>query len=157
MSKLYRNFLLCGIVLLLIANVSFVSAQTWSKDQQMVWKNVQDYWALYGAGDLDGFLSYMHEDYLGWSLGNPLPNNKAEAKKWMEPYWTKRTVTVYDIKPVGILIMGDMAVVHYYYGMMVKGEDGKEKNNSGRWTDVLMKKGDKWLLIADHGGQDDDD
>lgn len=28
----------------------------------------------------------------------------------------------------------------------------KEKGVGGRWTDVLKKQGDKWVLIADHGG-----
>jgi ketosteroid isomerase-like protein len=157
MNKLYRIFVITGLMILLLANLSFVNGQSWSKEQQGVWKNVQAYWAMYGAGDLEGFLGYMHDDYLGWGMANPLPNSKADAEKWMKPYWSKRTVTVYDIKPVGILVMGDMAVAHYYYSMMIKGEDGKEKNNSGRWTDVLMKQGDKWLLIADHGGQDDEE
>ncbi len=27
----------------------------------------------------------------------------------------------------------------------------------GRWTDLLKKQGDKWVMIGDHGGPDDDD
>jgi hypothetical protein len=23
----------------------------------------------------------------------------------------------------------------------------------GRWTDILMKQGDKWVMIGDHGGR----
>jgi len=157
MIKLYRNLLLCGMVLLLLANVSFLNAQTWSKDQQMVWNNVQAYWKFYGDGNLDGFLSYMHDGYLGWNVGTPLPSTKADASKWMKHYWEKRKVTIYDINPVGIAIFGDVAVVHYYYTMMVADEEGKEKNVSGNWTDVLMKQGDKWMLIGDHGGNEDDD
>jgi hypothetical protein len=31
--------------------------------------------------------------------------------------------------------------------------DQPEETSSGRWTDVLMKQGDKWVLIADRGGR----
>jgi ketosteroid isomerase-like protein len=99
----------------------------------------------------------MHEGYLGWNSGSPLPSSKAESSKWMKHFWNKRKVTIYEIKPVGIGVFGDVAVVHYYYTMMVANEEGKEKDMNGNWTDVLMKQGDKWVLIGDHGGNSDDD
>jgi len=34
---------------------------------------------------------------------------------------------------------------------------GKEKSSQGRWTDILKKEGDKWLLIGDHGGPTEDE
>jgi hypothetical protein len=27
----------------------------------------------------------------------------------------------------------------------------------GRWTDILMKKNGKWMLVGDHGGEVDND
>ncbi len=49
--------------------------------------------------------------------------------------------------------MGNVAIVHYYYSTLIKNVEGKERNRSGRWTDILMKQGDKWVLIGDSGGR----
>jgi ketosteroid isomerase-like protein len=64
-----------------------------------------------------------------------------------------KKVLVQDIKPVGIKIHGDVAFVHYYWSRIEKGADGKEATVSGRWTDILTKQGEKWVLIGDHGGR----
>lgn len=52
---------------------------------------------------------------------------------------------------------GNIAFVHYYYDQVVKDAEGKEKSESGRWTDILMKQGDKWVMIGDHGGPSPND
>ncbi len=44
----------------------------------------------------------------------------------------------------------------YYLDVSKSGEAG-EKMTQGRWTDLLKKQGDKWVMIGDHGGPDDDD
>lgn len=44
-----------------------------------------------------------------------------------------------------------LAYVHYYYSYLYKDAEGKEKSSFGRWTDILMKQGDKWVMIGDHG------
>jgi ketosteroid isomerase-like protein len=145
-------------VLVLLAALSLPAmthlfAQEWSPAQKEVWKNVEAYWALYAQGNLDGFLSYMDADYLGWSNNSPLPSDKSTSSKFLA-YDIKTTKTlVYDVKPVGIKIHGDFAFVDYIYTQIVKGADGKEEGSSGRWTDILMKEGDKWVMIGDHGGR----
>ena len=60
---------------------------------------------------------------------------------------------MYDIQPAAIKIHGNVAFVHYHYVQVVKDAAGKDKETSGRWTDILMKQGDKWLLIGDNGGR----
>lgn len=128
-------------------------AQEWNAAQKEVWKNVDAYWALYAQGNLEGFMSYVHADYLGWSNNGALPGDKSSNRKWVEHDMKTTKTLVYDVKPVGIQIHGNVAIVHYYYSQIVKDADGKEKGSSGRWTDILMKQGDKWVMIGDHGGQ----
>jgi len=62
---------------------------------------------------------------------------------------SRRQVPHYEIKPLTIKIYNDIAFVHYYYSMVKEGSDGKKKSESGRWTDILMKQGNKWVLIGD--------
>ena len=128
-------------------------AQEWSPAQKEVWKNVEAYWALDAAGNTDAFMAYFHPDYMGWSITNAMPSSKASATKFIA-YWHKSSKTlVYDIQPTAIKIHGNVAFVHYHYVQVAKDATGKDKETSGRWTDILMKQGDKWLLIGDNGGR----
>lgn len=128
-------------------------AQEWSAAQKEVWKNVEAYWALDAAGNTEAFMAYFHPDYMGWQLGNAVPGNKATATKFIG-YWHKASKTqVYDIQPAAIKIHGNVAFVHYHYTQIQRDTSGKDKETAGRWTDILMKQGDKWVLIGDQGGK----
>ncbi len=140
-------------ILLVAACMTNAHAQEWSAAQKEVWKNVEAYWALDAAGNLDGFMSYFHDNYIGWEINQPMPGNKAKVRKFVGHEYTTEKAVLSDITPVSINIFGNVAIVNYYYVRIAKDNDGKEKSRSGRWADVLMKQGDKWVLIADHGGQ----
>jgi hypothetical protein len=43
--------------------------------------------------------------------------------------------------------------VHYSYTEVEVDMEGKEKLNAGRWTDILMKDGNKWVMVGDSGGE----
>lgn len=128
-------------------------AQEWSPAQKEVWKNVETYWDLQMKGDLEGFMSYFHDDYRGWNYGAALPSGKATVRKFVKHAMETSKILVQDIKPVAIQIYGNIAFVDYYWDRVVKDAEGKEKSHSGRWTDILIKQGDRWVMIGDHGGQ----
>ena len=130
-----------------------LQAQEWSAAQKEVWKNVEAYWALDAAGNLDGFMSYFHDSYIGREINQPMPGNKATVRKFIDhDYKTEKTI-LYNITPVTINVIGNVAIANYYYTRIIKDAEGKEKGRSGRWADILMKQGDKWVLIGDHGGR----
>ncbi|MCX6235166.1 MAG: nuclear transport factor 2 family protein [Bacteroidetes bacterium] len=141
------------MTLILIAGLGSYSlkAQEWSPVQKEVWKNVNDYWALMAKGDINGFLGYMHNDYLGWDNEDPLPATKEDSQKWLQFSFQFTKILNYSIKPLGIKVYGDVAFVHYYY-YIVRESDGKKNWEQGRWTDILLKQVDKWVMIGDHGG-----
>ena len=131
------------------------SAQEWSAAQKEVWKNVEAYWAADAAGNTEEFLTYFHADYSGWSLQNPLPGGKERARKFLvHGHKTEKTL-LHDIQPVAIKIHGNVAIAQYYWKQIYQavGNDQPMKEASGRWTDILMKQGDRWVLIADDGGK----
>jgi ketosteroid isomerase-like protein len=132
--------------------IASLNAQEWSVSQKEVWKNVNDYWALMAKGDLNGFFEYFHQDYVGWDNGDVLPSSKEESKKMFTFFYSGVKVPFYEIKPLAIKIYGDFAFVHYLYVMYMETPDGKKKSEKGRWTDILMKQGNKWVMIGDHGG-----
>jgi ketosteroid isomerase-like protein len=142
---------------LIVLCITFFSSvqlfgQEWSEQQKEVWNNVETYMDLSAKGDLEGFLDYVHDDYSGWSNQDALPGNKASTRKFLSHIFKARKILVQDLQPVAIKIHNNVAIVQYYYTRILKDTDGKEKNVSGRWTDILMKQGDKWVLIGDSGG-----
>ncbi len=142
------------VSLLIITTFCNVFAQQWSSEQKEVWAGVQKYWEVPSKGDADGFLSYFDESYKGWNNQSKVPQNKANTSKWIREDLKNNSTVLYTLTPLTIWVKGDFAFVHYYYGQLNKNiKTGKKTPSSGRWTDILMKKNGKWLLIGDHGGK----
>lgn len=136
-----------------IITTASVSAQEWSDAQKDVWSGVEKYWEAGMSADPTNFLSYFDDSYYGWSYQSETPGTKSTLTKVMT-YWTKKGQTkLYTITPSRIWVDGNFAYVHYYYYMVNEGADGKPMQERGRWTDILMKKSGKWVLIGDHGGE----
>lgn len=154
LMSILTTFLLLGC---LVLSAAPLTAGDWSKDQEEVWKTVETYTSLAAAGDVEGFLSYFHKDYAGWSYDAQIPYGVESVRKWAGYFLPKREMLVYEITPVAIKVHGNFAFVHYYYTQAYKDSEGKMKYETGRWTDILMKDGGKWVMIGDHGGETSDD
>ena len=117
-----------------------------------VWQNVQNYWDSWSQRDLDGFLNYHHDAYSGWNYDEPMHKNKRSTKEYLDYIFKTREVIAFDINPIDIKIHSNTAVVHYYYSILEKNQNGEENKRNGRKTDILIKQTNKWIIIADHGG-----
>ena len=117
-----------------------------------VWKNVETYWGLWAQRNLDKFLEYHHKAYSGWNYEDPMHKSKKSTREWMDHAFKTREVITFDISAIDIKIHNNTAVVHYYYSILEKDIGGNEKKSNGRKTDILIKQDDKWVIIADHGG-----
>ena len=149
MKKKIISLSVIGLAMFLYTGVF---AQQWSDGQKEVWKNVQTYWDLAAKGDVEGFLGYFHSDFSGWVNSAHLPHDREARVKFIKFYLPKTKTLLYDIQPLAIKIHGNVAIVHYSYTDVSKYGEEKEKSEQGRWTDILMKQGDKWVMIGDHGG-----
>lgn len=69
----------------------------------------------------------------------------ARGMETSEPVWNYQ-------KPLAINVYGNVAVVHYLWFSTARDASGEENTSFGRFTDVFMKQGNKWVLIADAGG-----
>jgi len=149
MKNLLSTITILFVVMLLSGNIF---AQQWSAEQKEVWAGVEKYWEVNQSNPLD-FLQYFDESYLGWGYENGAPTTKSDAAKSFG-YWLKKGKEQYHIlTPARIWVNGDFAYVHYYYTVVSESNDGKPNTERGRWTDILMKKNGKWMLVGDHGGE----
>lgn len=148
-----RNLFSGTLLVLFIFISNFSLAQQWTDEQKDVWKGVDAYWSASVSDKPMEFLNYFDDSYYGWSYENGAPSTKADAQKSLS-YWTTKGKTVYYvITPARIWVNGNFAYAHYYYTQVMEGSDGKPITEKGRWTDILMKKDGKWLMVGDHGGE----
>lgn len=142
------------LVVLFLLFVGRGVAQQWTETQKEIWGNVEKYWALDDVKDLDGFLKYVDDSYKGWSYDAEKPMNKTEVTKAIKEDYEKSKDKTYKstLTPLEIWVNGDIAFVHYNFSRNITLKDGKTEKSSGRWTDILEKRGNKWVLIGDHGG-----
>ena len=153
MTEITKTLISLFLPFFMLLSANALRAGEWSDAQKEVWKNAQTYWALYAISDAEGFLSYVHPDYVGWSNSSVLPGSKERMAKFVTLSLQSNKTLVYDIQPLTVKVLGDVAFVNYYYTQIMKNAEGKQKVESGRWTDILKKQDDKWLLIGDHGGE----
>lgn len=154
MKRIYFYSTMLFLAIVLLTSTSY--GQTWNDKQKEVWSNVENYWSLQAKGDADGFLSYFSQDYMGWDYGSPVPQGKTSTAKYITLNMKNSKVLFYDITPVAILVYNDIAIVDYYYSMQTENSESKKQWKTGRWTDILKKQDNKWVLIADHGGENKD-
>ena len=140
-------------IFLFFCVTSFTMAQKWTAEQEEVWKGVDAYWAVSMSDNPMDFLNYFDDSYYGWSYDNGAPTGKDAANKAVKYWTTKGKVAYYVITPARIWVNGNFAYVHYYYTEVSEGKDGKPVTERGRWTDILMKKNGKWMMVGDHGGE----
>ena len=128
-------------------------AQQWTAEQQEIWKTVNAQW----QADKDGknwVDEFVHPDCFGWNNSTPMPSNRNNINRWFKAYQSISKTLEYQITPAAIIVKGNFAIAHYYYVVLNENYDKKIERETGRWTDILIKEGDKWLFIAWQGGSD---
>jgi ketosteroid isomerase-like protein len=141
------------VVFLLFSCPQFLFGQNWSSEQSEVWAGVEEYWKVSSSGDVEGFLKYFDDSYTGWSYNSNIPQSKENTSKWIKHDMMNNSNVLYTLTPITIWVKGDFAYVNYFYAQLEKDKEGKEKPTEGHWTDILMKKNGKWILIGDRGGR----
>jgi len=141
-----------SILLTIFAGTAF--AQSWSAEQQEIWKVEEQQWKMAAAKDLGWMDSMVHPNMRYWETGDPMPRDRASLKRWGRFSTENSTVLEQEIFPISVTITGNLAVVQYHY--MVASEDHKKerKTVTGHYTDVLIKENGRWLFIAWAGGDD---
>ena len=140
-----------AIAVLLLLPSAYLIAQEWSAAQKEIWKVEEETMAAFQKGDVEQFMSYIHPDYRGSNHGSPVPIDKSILRKQIEQM-TKTFKVVYSFaQPTAIQVFGNSAIVHYIVTTTMKSLDGKDVEFQTAYTDIFVKQGDKWLIVADNG------
>ena len=153
-----RNlFIISSIVAAFFLTSISSYAGDWSDDQKTAWATVEKFWEAENKGDADTLSGLLSDDLKSWSTTIAMPRNKSSNMGWFRFGFENGKGIKYEISPVGVVVHGDMALVHYYYVSITEDKDGKRESNNGRWSDVLVRDGKSWKFIGWQGGPDSDD
>ncbi len=157
MKKAYKLTII-AVITLLMTSASY--AQEWTKEQQEVWKVVQNTWDNWKTKNVDGISATLHNKYQGWSAEAPLPMGKQELVQWFTGMKDMMKMNYYFISPARITVTANAAVVDYYYEF--SGEytmNGKTfpEESKGKSVEFYVKEEGKWLLLGDFMNKDGDD
>jgi hypothetical protein len=149
-----RRFSVSLLSLALVAFAGAAAAQTWSPDQQEIWRFEEQQWKMAKEKDLSWIDKMVHANLSYWDVDRPAPQNKASLLRWNRYSNTNATVLEQELFPISATITGNIAVVQYSYSIARENYKKDRETVTGRYTDVLVKEGGRWLFIAWAGGDD---
>jgi hypothetical protein len=127
-------------------------AQTWSPEQQELWKLEQQQWKMSAAKDLSWIDTMVHPNLRYWGTGSPMPRDAASLKHWARFDSDSITVLQQELFPISATITGNVAVLQYHYMMASENYKKERETVTGYYTDVLIKENGRWMFIAWAGG-----
>ena len=142
------------VVLALSVAAGAASAQTWSPEQQEIWRFEELQWKMSAEKDMTWIDKMVHPNLSVWEVNQPAPQNKASLTRWNRYSNSSSTVLEQEIFPTSITITGNVAVVQYHYQIARENYQKTRETVTGHWTDILVKDGGRWLFLAWAGGDD---
>ena len=139
------------------AVVDAAAAQTWTPEQKEIWGFEEKQWTMAKDKDLSWIDTMVHPSISYWAVDRPAPQNKASLQRWNRYESSNSTVLEREIFPISATITGNVAVVQYTYVVARENAKKERETVTGRYTDVLIKEGGRWLFIAWAGGDDPQD
>ncbi len=149
-----RCFSVCLLSLALAVVAGAASAQTWNPDQQEIWRFEEQQWKMAKEKDLSWIDKMVHPNLSYWDADRPAPQNKASLLRWNRYGNTSATVLEQELFPISVTITGNIAVVQYRYSIARENYKKDRETVTGRYMDVLVKEGGRWLFLAWAGGDD---
>jgi ketosteroid isomerase-like protein len=153
MEDLIMNTLTKIILILLCLSLlssAQLFGQEWSEQQKEVWAQVEGRWQAWVEGDYNKGMSFISDDWRGWSGIHHAPLTKKTDKPGLERWLQNYKIVLIHLHPFVIDIHDDFATVFYSNQNVTEQKDGSETKNQTKWTEIYRKIDGKWLLISSY-------
>ena len=144
-AKVFTSLFFSGVFLFWVVQVS---AEEWNTEQKEVWKSVEAGWELFVKGDIEAIAAIAAEGYLEWWPNDPNPFGKNYMKGKYKRWFDGNKPVSYELKPVALNIIGDVANVFYFYKW---NGDKMPAAISGRQYSTWIKQDNKWKFMGSMG------
>ena len=121
-----------------------VSAKEWTEAQKEVWKAVETTWEGFKHGKSDTTPSV--EGSLEWMSDQVEPYGGFKLKRIYEGWFNWDKLVSYELKPLEILIYGNVANVFYEWKYK-----GTKAGDSGRQMETFVKEDKIWRYLGGMG------
>lgn len=126
--------------------------ETPSSDAETIKANITAMWAAVEAGDVEGYIKYVHPDYTLFGESDIyLQSGKALERASYTDYLNRyENIRTFMHQPE-VTVRGDTAWITYYWsdsGFSKK--DGSRFTSKGKSTRIFVKENGKWLCIHGH-------
>jgi len=119
-------------------------------EQLDLWHRVQELWELSAKNDAERIRVALHPNYMGWDMTASAPHDREQAVASASGEAAR--LIQYNLEPLSVrLYAGSTGVVHYRYSATVQTNDVQPTQVSGQWTEVYIKQGQRWLMVAVSG------
>lgn len=123
-------------------------AQKWTPEQMEVWQTIENCWAAEEEAELK---ACFHDDYSFWWAGDVMPF----GKNAIDIYWNHLRETnkafAYNLRPVEIIVHGDVALVQQGNRGWVRGTDGSIDEFVERISMTLVRENGRWQYLGGGG------
>lgn len=107
------------------------------------------------AGDADAVAACYAEDAIMWFPGGPMAKGRAAIRDGFAGYFAQYAIRDVTLDVLGHEDLGPtMAAWGTYTIHTVDKDTGAEAAETGRFTDVSKRVGDRWLYVVDHPSND---
>jgi hypothetical protein len=114
--------------------------------EKQIWQLEKSYWEYWIKGDIEDYLSLLHEDFIGWPSSNEKPSDKNAAREFVQNYLAQTKPFAFEIKPAAIRIITNVSIVHYI--LIWKDKEGNQIGDSYRITHTWIEQEGNWKVIA---------
>jgi ketosteroid isomerase-like protein len=145
--KSVRQIIVISIVLGfgLFGNLEALN-QAHKNAEATIWELEERYWDCWIKEDMEGYMSLLHEDFMGWASSLETPGDKKAAREFVQNFWSQIKLFAFEMKPCTIRIIDDVALVHYF--LLWKDENGNQIGNSYRITHTWLKQAGIWQILG---------
>lgn len=132
---------------IVVALVPLTIRRRWSRDEKAVWKEEESYWRFLESRDMDSYLKLFHEQFVSWPYESPRPSDKPAVRQMIEDLKRSYRLVTYELNPLAIKVIGDIAVVYYSVRYMVETQ-GEQIEDVRRVSHTWIRDDGEWKILG---------
>ena len=145
-----RRVLLPSLVLPVIL-AQGLAAQTWSAEQQEIIDFGEACWTSWATESWDAYARACPADsgMRYWDMSQSVPAlGHTSWRRWSEAMWPRMDPFHYEIRPISIQILGDVALYYFYATFNNEFADNRITTANHHELAVFQRRDGSWVLIG---------
>jgi len=155
MTTLIRPIIISLVIGLGFLCVQGTPNQKHLEIEKQIWQLEEKYWDTWVKGNIENYMSLLHEDFIGWPSSLESPADKDAAREFVQNYITQSTPFSFEIKPAAIKIIANVSIVHY--SLISKDKEGNQIGDSYRITHTWVEQDGIWKVMGGMSSKINDD